>query len=76
MVNIEKTHKNYGKSDLRIEFDLSIIVISFNTREMTLECLNSIRIQTQNVSYETIVVDNDSRTTHLTLFGINFLMFG
>ncbi len=41
-------------------FDLSIIICSFNTREMTLECLRSIRMQTCNIRYETIIVDNNS----------------
>ncbi|MEQ9566379.1 MAG: glycosyltransferase family 2 protein [Pseudomonadales bacterium] len=36
---------------------VSIIVISYNTREMTLECLRSVRAQT-TVPYELIVVDN------------------
>lgn len=40
--------------------DLSIIVISYNTRVMTLECLRSIRAETKDTSYEIIVVDNDS----------------
>lgn len=38
---------------------VSIIVVSFNTREMTLECLRSVVAQTQ-LSYELIVVDNAS----------------
>ena len=38
---------------------VSIIVISFNTREMTLECLRSVRRET-HVPYELIVVDNAS----------------
>lgn len=41
--------------------DLSIIVISFNTRDMTLECLRSIQTETRDVSFEIIVVDNKSR---------------
>jgi GT2 family glycosyltransferase len=38
---------------------LSIIVISYNTRDMTLECLSSVAAET-SVSYELIVVDNAS----------------
>lgn len=40
--------------------DLSIIVVSFNTKKMTLECLESIRKYTKNIGYEIIVVDNNS----------------
>lgn len=38
---------------------VSIIVVSYNTREMTLECLRSVRSET-SVPYEVIVVDNTS----------------
>src|SRR6266478_8150864 len=40
--------------------DVTIIVISFNTRDMTVECLRSIGEQTHNITYEIIVVDNNS----------------
>jgi GT2 family glycosyltransferase len=40
--------------------DISIIVVSYNTREMTLACLRSIGEQTRDTPYELIVVDNDS----------------
>jgi GT2 family glycosyltransferase len=40
--------------------DISIIVVSYNTREMTLACLRSIGEQTRDTTYELIVVDNDS----------------
>ncbi len=41
--------------------DVSIIVVSYNTREMTLACLGSVYEQTRDISFELIVVDNDSR---------------
>ena len=40
--------------------DLSIIVVSFNTRVMTLECLRSVQAETQDIEFEIIVVDNNS----------------
>ncbi len=40
--------------------DVSIIVVSYNTREMTLDCLASIAAETQR-SHEVIVVDNASK---------------
>lgn len=40
--------------------DVSIIVVSYNTREMTLACLRSVFDQTRETSFELIVVDNSS----------------
>jgi GT2 family glycosyltransferase len=40
--------------------DLSIIIVNFNTRAMTIECLRSIQAETRDLNYEIIVVDNDS----------------
>lgn len=41
--------------------ELSILVVSYNTREITLECLESLYRHPPSASYEVIVVDNDSR---------------
>ena len=38
---------------------VSIVVVSYNTREMTLECLRSVQTQT-SIPYELIVIDNAS----------------
>lgn len=40
--------------------DLSIIILSFNTRKILVSCLESIFKHTKNISYEVIVVDNAS----------------
>ena len=40
--------------------ELSIIVISYNTREMTLACLRSVFNETRETSFELIVFDNAS----------------
>lgn len=40
--------------------DVSIIIVSYNTKEMLSECLRSIRGKTEGVEYEVIVVDNAS----------------
>ncbi len=39
---------------------LSILVISYNTREMTLECLRSVFRETRQATFELIVLDNAS----------------
>lgn len=39
---------------------LSIIVVSYNTRDMTLACLDSIYQQTRTTKFEVLVVDNAS----------------
>ncbi|ULA63404.1 MAG: Glycotrans2-like domain-containing protein [Nitrospira sp.] len=41
--------------------DLSIAIISYNTRELLLVCLQSVQDKTADVKYEVIVVDNASR---------------
>ena len=40
--------------------DLSIVIVNYNTRQLLLECLESIFGRVQQVSYEVIVVDNAS----------------
>ncbi len=41
--------------------DLSILIVSYNTRALTIACLESVELQSQGLDYEVIVVDNDSR---------------
>ena len=40
--------------------DLSIVIVSFNTRDVLLDCLTSVYAKTEGISYEVIVVDNAS----------------
>jgi GT2 family glycosyltransferase len=40
--------------------DLTIIIVSFNTRDVLLDCLTSVYAQTKGISFEVIVVDNAS----------------
>jgi len=42
------------------ELDMTIVIVSFNTRDILLRCLGSIKKHTQEISYEVIVVDNAS----------------
>src|SRR5581483_575440 len=39
---------------------LSIIILNFNTKDLTLSCVKSIIKNTKNLDYEIIVVDNGS----------------
>ena len=41
--------------------ELSIIVVSYNTRELLARCLNSLVVAASRTAHETIVVDNASR---------------
>ncbi len=40
--------------------DLSIIIVSFNTKDLLQDCLNSVFKQTKGIKFEVIVVDNVS----------------
>jgi len=40
--------------------ELSIIIVNWNTKQLLLDCLNSIFRNTKNLNYEVIVVDNGS----------------
>ncbi|PUA39884.1 glycosyl transferase family 2 [Paenibacillus elgii] len=41
--------------------DLSIIILNYNTRELTLNCLKSIYLSETTYTYEVILIDNNSR---------------
>ena len=40
--------------------DVSIIIVNYNTISLTLDCIKSIYEKTQGISYEIIVIDNNS----------------
>lgn len=48
--------------------DVSIIIVNYNTKQLTLECINSIIKHTRNVVYEIILVDNASSDGSQELF--------
>jgi len=50
-----------GKDNKKFKMDLSIIIVSFNTKMLLVSCVNSIQKYTRNINYEIIVVDNDSK---------------
>ncbi len=41
--------------------DVSIILVSYNTKDLTIDCIRSIYDKTSNINYEIFVVDNDSK---------------
>lgn len=41
--------------------DVSIIIVNYNTKDLTVQCIDSIFSQTKDISFEVIVVDNDSK---------------
>lgn len=41
--------------------DLSIAIVSYNTKDLLLDCLRSVHAHTTGITFEVIVVDNDSR---------------
>lgn len=40
--------------------DVSIIIVNYNTKQLTCQCIDSIYEKTNGVSFEIIVVDNNS----------------
>lgn len=48
--------------------DVSIIIVTYNTRQMTVECIDSVFAKTQNVNFEVILVDNGSTDGSRELF--------
>lgn len=48
--------------------DVSIIIVNYNTKEFTLNCINSVFNQTFGLSFEVIVVDNVSTDGSAELF--------
>lgn len=40
--------------------DVSVIIVNYNTRDLTLQCLDSLYRYTTGISFEVIVVDNNS----------------
>ena len=46
--------------------DVSIIIVNYKTVSLILKCLNSIQRLTRKISYEIIVVDNNSNDDFAT----------
>jgi len=49
-----------GKIMKKVQIDVSVVIVNYNTRDILLQCLKTLYQYTKNVSMEVIVVDNDS----------------
>lgn len=54
------------------ELDITIIIVSYNTRVMTIECIRSVIEQVSAVRYEVIVLDNGSTDGSVEAIRTNF----
>lgn len=52
--------------------DISIIIVSWNTRDILYDCIKSISSQTWDIDYETIAVDNASTDSSANMIKKNF----
>ncbi len=52
--------------------DVSVIIVNYNTRQMTCDCLSSVQKQTKDIDYEIIVVDNASTDDSVAYLKTNF----
>ena len=51
-----------------MKMDVSIVIVNYNTRKMTSECIESIFKYTKHLNFEVILVDNASRDGSKTVF--------
>ena len=51
---------------------LSIIIVSFNTKELLKDCLDSVRLSAEGIESEIFVVDNNSSDNTASLFKTNY----
>lgn len=52
--------------------DVSIIIVNYKTPKLVVDCVRSIKEKTKGVSYEIIIVDNDSQDNSLEMFHKEF----
>lgn len=57
----QKDRETIGTGAMEVKMiDVSIIIVNFNTRDLTKQCIDSIKEYTKSINYEIIVVDNNS----------------
>ena len=47
--------------EYKADIDLSIVIVSFNTKDLLIQCLNSVETNTVGLQKEVFVVDNASK---------------
>lgn len=52
--------------------DVSVVIVNWNTREITRQCLESVYQQTKGISFEVIVVDNASKDGSVEIIRSDF----
>ncbi|MCF7981080.1 MAG: glycosyltransferase family 2 protein [Pseudomonadales bacterium] len=52
--------------------DVSVIIVNWNTRQLLYDCLKSIKDTTKNITYEIIVVDNNSSDDSVEMLAEKF----
>lgn len=63
---------NAEPADAEASYDLSIVIVSYNTREMTRDCLASVASQSYALRVQTIVVDNNSQDGSVAMIEAEF----
>lgn len=71
-VSMTSAARTSPRSDSSAEPRVSVLVISFNTKDMTIECLRSVMEQTLHHSFEVIVVDNQSSDGSADAIAVEF----
>ena len=56
----------------KFNFDISIIIINYNTFQLTNQCINSVYKYTKEINYEVILIDNGSTECDPDIFVQNF----
>jgi GT2 family glycosyltransferase len=65
-----KENKSGDPNETR--YDLSVVIVSFNTREVLRKCLQTLEIEAAQLSLEVLVVDNGSRDGSVEMVNANF----
>jgi hypothetical protein len=55
-----------------MQIDLSIIIVNYNTKDLTCDCIKSIKENTRDLKYEIILVDNNSNDGSVSAIKKNF----
>lgn len=51
----------------KTKIDVSIVIINFNTANITIDCLNDVIRKTKDINYEIILIDNSSKVSDVEI---------